>query len=98
MSRALLERIKKLEVSKQTSDDVILIIFKMAAPADQPQPVVIGLKSGDEFWYRNDSETPDQLAQRVKADLMQQEPNKPCFIACEVCLDEQGNQRFLDRD
>ena len=98
MSRGLMERLKKLEVSKQTSDDVILIVFKLAAPADQPQPVVIGLKSGNEIWYLNDNETLDQLSARVKADLMQQEPTKPCFIATEVCLDGEGNQRFLDRD
>jgi hypothetical protein len=97
MSRALMERLKKLEVSKQKAD-VVFIIFKLATPPDQPLTRVIGLKYDDQFWYLADDETTDQLSERVKTDLMQQEPSRPCFIVNEVCMDEQGNQRYLDRD
>jgi hypothetical protein len=98
MSRALMERIKKLEVSKQTSDDVVFIIFKLATPPDEPPTRVIGLKYDDQFWYLLDDETTDQLSERVKADLMRQQPNRTCFIVGEIVADDEGNQRYLDRD
>ena len=98
MSRALMERLKKLEVSKQTRDDVVFIIFKLAIPPDEPPTKVIGLKYDDQFWYLADDETTDQLSERVKADLMRAQPNRPCFVVNEVVVDEQGNHRYLDRD